>query len=110
MMIQTEIAFLVLALVLCASMIISALLTKRAFHQVIDRFYSYNALEARKAKKAEEIGLAPRGFLERMFRPRDYKPYALRFLKKAGIVRQTQEGKLYLVEEKLSDDLKRKRG
>ena len=110
MMIQSEIAFLLLALALFASIVISGILTKRAVHQVIDRFCSYDALEAKKARKAEEIGLAPRDFLERMFRPRDYKPYALRLLKKAGIVRKTQEEKLYLVDEKLSDNMKCKRG
>jgi hypothetical protein len=40
--------------------------------------------------------------MEGMFRGRDYKPYALTALMNAGVVKTTEDGKLYLSEEKLS--------
>ena len=108
-MIESALILTVLTIMLLASFAISGLLARRAMYQVIDKFCHYDALQASKAKTAEEFGLAPRDFFQRLFRPRDYKPYAVRFLKKAGAIRMTQEGKLYLVEEKLGDNLKCKR-
>jgi hypothetical protein len=43
-----------------------------------------------------------------MMRPRDYKQYALQILFKREIILQNEEGKLYLVEERLDQDLKSK--
>ena len=108
-MIGTALVFMILALMLFASFMISGYLTRRATYQVIDRFCSYDALEAKKARKVDELGLAPPDFFQRLFRPRDYKPYALQMLSKAGAVRLTREGKLYLVEQKLNEKLKCKR-
>ena len=39
--------------------------------------------------------------MARMFSRRDYKPYALSTLMKADIVQATEEGRLYLSEDKL---------
>lgn len=108
-MIETAIAFVALALMLFLTLIISGVLVKRAAYQVIDRFCSFDALEGRKARDVQDLGLAPPDFFQRLFRPRDYKPYALQSLNRAGIVRTTREGKLYLVEEKLNDNLKCKK-
>jgi hypothetical protein len=41
-------------------------------------------------------------------KPRDYKQYALQILIKKEIILQNDEGKLYLVEERLDQDLKSK--
>jgi hypothetical protein len=92
------------------SLIISGYLVKGATEEVIGRFCSYEALEIKRARTVEELGLAPRDFFQRIFRARDYKPYALQSLSQAGIIRRTQDGKLYLVEEKLNDNLKCKKG
>jgi hypothetical protein len=88
------------------SVIISGLLVRRATFQMIDRFCTFEALDPRKARTVEELGLSPRVFFQRMFRTRDYKPYALQSLSQAGIVRSSQEGKLYMMEEGLADNLK----
>jgi hypothetical protein len=109
-MIGTALILMVLGLMILGSFMISGFLVKKATYQVIDRFCTYDALEARKARTIQELGLAPLDFWQRMFRPRDYKPYALQFLSKAGAVNTTRDGKLYLVEEKLNDSLKCKRG
>jgi hypothetical protein len=105
-MIETALVFMILAVMLLASLIISGLLVKRATYQVIDRFCSYHAVQARRARRPEELGLVPPDFFQRLFRLRDYKPYVLQSLRRAGAVRVTQEGKLYLAEEKLRDSLK----
>jgi hypothetical protein len=41
--------------------------------------------------------------LERMMRRRDYKPQALDALMQMGVVKVTEDGKLYLSEEKLAE-------
>jgi hypothetical protein len=105
-MIETAIVFAIFVLMLLVSVIISGLLVRRATFQVIDRFCSCEALDARKAKTAEDLGLAPRDAFQRMFRTPDYKPYALQSLSQAGIVSRTQKGKLYMIEERLADNLK----
>jgi hypothetical protein len=105
-MIETAIAFMILGLMLLVSVIISGLLVRRATFQVIGRFCSLEALDPGKARTVEDLGLAPPEFFQRMFRARDYKPHALQSLSKAGIVRSTQEGKLYMTEERLADNLK----
>ena len=85
---------------------IPVLLTRRAAFKVIKIFCRYDALSAKNAKNAEELGLNPPDFFERMFRLRDYKPYALRLLKKTNIVHTTGDGRLYMTEERLTENLK----
>jgi hypothetical protein len=105
-MIETAIILVILGLMLFLSVVLSGLLVKRATHQVIDRFCTFEALDIKKARNAQEHGRAPPDLFQRMFRPRDYKPYALQALGRGGFIRMTRDGKLYLVEEKLRDDLK----
>jgi len=85
---------------------IPVLLTRLAALKVIKIFCRYTALSAKNAKNAEELGLNPPGFFERIFRPRDYKPYALRFLKQTNVVHTTRDGRLYMTEEKLTGNLR----
>jgi len=40
---------------------------------------------------------------------RDYKPYALQILTRQGVLCQTEDGKLYLSEEKLNEVLEQKK-
>jgi hypothetical protein len=68
---------------------------------VIAIFRRNSALDKKTAKTIDELGLKPHGFAEGMFHGRDFKPYALDALAKAGIVKSTEDGRLYLVEDKL---------
>jgi hypothetical protein len=70
---------------------------------VIKIFRQNSALDKKTAKTIDELGLRPRGFVEGMLHTRDFKPYALDALVKAGIVKSTEDGRLYLVEEKLAE-------
>ena len=92
----------IIILILAALIFIPRLLMKRAFSNVIKIFRQHNAINDKNAKTIDELGLRPPTFTQRMFRARDYKPQALDFLIKAEIVQMTEDGKLYLSEDKLA--------
>ena len=75
---------------------------KRAVNQVVTIFERNNALDVRSAKTIDELGLRPPTFLEGMLRMRDFKPYALQILMRTEVVRQTDGGRLYLLQDKLA--------
>jgi hypothetical protein len=85
---------------LLAILYIPAFLMKRAMAQVREIFYRHGAIGAENAKSVNELGLAPPGLMERLTRPRDYKPQALQYLKQAGEVLMTEDGRLFMVKEK----------
>ena len=97
------ITVLIFALLLAGILFIPRWLLKRAARQVIKIFRENNAIDSKNAKTIDALGLTPPGMLERMMRRRDYKPSALNFLISAGVVKRTEDGKLYLSEEKLAD-------
>lgn len=85
---------------------IYAFQSKRALFKVIGIFCQHEALGMRDAKTLRELGLEAPDFFRKMMRPRDYKQYALQILIKRGMVSVTEDGKLYLVEDKLDQSLK----
>ena len=91
------------ALLLAGIFFIPRWLIRRAARQVIKIFRENNAIDSKNAKTIDALGLTPPGMLERMMRRRDYKPSALTVLISAGIVKRTEDGKLYLSEEKLAE-------
>ena len=94
------IALIIIAII--AGMLgIPYLMMRRAVGHVIKIFQRNNALDAKTAKTIDELGLSPRTMLQNMFRTRDYKPQALNFLMKGEIIQITEDGKLYLLEERL---------
>jgi hypothetical protein len=91
-------------LVLLAALRIQAYLMKRAVSQVVDRFRANRSLCSQGAKTIDELGLQPPNFWQRLYKPRDYKPYALRMLIQAGAVRLSDEdNKMCLLEQKLQN-------
>ena len=74
---------------------------RRAIHKVIEVFYQHNVLGVNDAKTLEEIGLKKPDFAQRIMRGRDYKQYALQILKKRGVINVTEDGRLYMVEDKV---------
>ena len=88
---------------------IRTFLTRRAIFKVVEIFYQHNALGINAAKGLHELGLEPPDFLQRMTRRRDYKQNALQILIKNGIIVENEDGKLYMVEEKLDENLGRKK-
>ena len=64
-------------------------------------FRRNSALDKKTARTIDELRLKPRGIVEGMFHGRDFKPHALNSLVKAGIVKSTEDGRLYLAEDVL---------
>jgi hypothetical protein len=101
--------FLILMIIVFGGgLYIRALLSRRAFLKVIEIFYQHNALGVSGAKTPHDLGLERPDFFQRMMRPRDYKQYTLQILIKKGIIHVNEGGTLYLVEERLNQNLRRK--
>jgi hypothetical protein len=98
------IALLILALGL--GLFIRTFLTRKAVERVVQIFYQHGALGAKSAKTLHELGLEPVNLLQRMTRPRDYKQSALHILISREIIVANEEGKLYLVEQRLHPSLR----
>lgn len=104
-MLATVFSIFLLALLMFAGLfLIPGWMTKRATVDVVGRFCSLNALRKQDARTREELGLNPPSFVDRMTKARDYKPYAVQALKSVNVIRTTEEGKMYMAEEKLHPD------
>ena len=79
---------------------------RRAMFKVIEIFRQHNALGINDAKTLQELGLEERDFAQRIMRGRDFKQYALQILIKRGVIYVTEDGRLYMVENKLDQDLR----
>jgi hypothetical protein len=96
------IIILLFVVLLAAMFFVPGWLLRRAVGQVIRIFRHHNATEASTAMSSGELGLQPRPFLRRLMHTRDYKPYALTVMLKAGIVHPregAQIGKLALFQK-----------
>ncbi len=85
--------------------VIPGLLLRKAISQVISVFRRNHSFCTETPKTIEELGLAPQNQLNGFFKARDYKPYALQVLIRAGVVRLGEEGKMCLLEDKTSEFL-----
>ena len=104
--------FLIIVFVIIAfggGLYIRTFLARRAIFAVIEIFYQHDALGMNGAKTLNELGLKRPDFLQRMTRPRDYRQNALQILIKEGIINVVEDGRVYMVEEKLGKDLRRRR-
>jgi hypothetical protein len=96
--------FLIIILMIVAfggTLFIRNFFTERAILKVIKIFYQHNALGINGAKTLHELGIERPDFVQRMMRPRDYKQYALQILIKRGVIHVNEDGRLYMVEERL---------
>ena len=96
-------AWLSILFILMLGFLIMALMSRRAMRQVLKIFHKTSSLCSQRPKGVEELGLNPPGFVERMFKLRDYKPYALQALIQAGIVRKDFTGRVCLLEDKVPE-------
>jgi uncharacterized protein YneF (UPF0154 family) len=94
------IAILVIVLLL-AMFILPQFMMRRAIKAVLRIFREHHAIGPKNAKAVDELGLQQKGMIQRMMKPRDYKPRALQYLISQEIVQMTEDGKVYLLEEKL---------
>jgi hypothetical protein len=100
---------IVMVIALGGSLYVRTFLTRRAIFKVIEIFYQHRALGMKGAKTRHELGLERPDFLQRMMKPRDYKQYALQILIKRDMILEDEQGKLYMVEERLDQNLRSKR-
>jgi hypothetical protein len=102
-------ALMVMVIAFGGSIYVRTLLTRRAIFKVIEIFYQHCALGMSGAKTRHELGLERPDFLQRMMKPRDYKQYALQILIRKEIILEDEGGRLYMVEERLDQNLRSKR-
>jgi len=95
-------------LMIGALILIPRFMIRRALKQTIAIFRHFGVNSPEKAKTRAELGLNPADFMTRMTSLRDYKPNALQILMNEGVVASTEEGKLYVVEEKCREFLQRR--
>lgn len=81
--------------------VIPGFLLRRTISRVISIFRRNHSLCSESPKTVDELGLVPQSLMDGFFKLRDYKPYALQFLVKGGVVRETEDGKLCLLEERV---------
>ncbi len=86
--------------------VLPVIMTRVALNRVIKILRRQDALNPTSARTPQDLGLAPPGFFDRMMKPRDYKPQALQYLKEAGIVHSTVDGRLYLSQTTLNEELR----
>ncbi|HOG17758.1 MAG: hypothetical protein A4E73_02857 [Syntrophaceae bacterium PtaU1.Bin231] len=87
---------------LAAVFFIQRFMLQRAVRQVVEIFRRHDACHAAGAKTLEELGLGPKSFMTRMTTLRDYRPDAVKLLLQGDIILSTDDGKLYLREDRLS--------
>ncbi len=95
-------------LMIAALILIPRFMIRRALRQTIAIFRHFGVNSPEKAKTIAELGLNPADFMTRLTSLRDYKPNALQILMNEGIVASTEEGKIYLVEEKCREFLEKR--
>ena len=102
---MNDVLFIILLIVIAglAVLLIPQWRLKRAIPQVIRIFRDHNAVDIKNAKTGDELSLRPRGMAQQILTGRDYKLDALRVLTEADIIQMTEDGRLYLSEEKLAD-------
>ncbi len=102
-MLPTVIFIIVILALLVLAIFLSRMRMKRSLQQVLRIFREKGALDSQNAKTKEELGITPQSVIERMYKVRDYKPYALQLLVDAEIIKLTEEGMFYLSEKSLAD-------
>jgi len=99
---NTLIVVLFFVVGVAAIIIMPRFLLRRAVREVVRIFRKQNATTPLTARTIEELKLQRKGFLQKMWGRRDYKPYALDALVRTGIVKTTEAKKLFLSEEELA--------
>lgn len=101
-MTTTLVLVLILAALVAAAVYVPRYRLRRALRNVVLSFRAQGATSPKTAKTLEELGLARSGNpFDALLRARDYRPYALRALGQADILRAGPQGRLYLCEDEL---------
>lgn len=101
-----NVVFIVVAFFLCLLfiVIVPAWLTNKAKKRVIETFQTHRATSPERARTLVQLGFTlgkVKSVL--LYGRRDYKKRALKSLIKAEVIKQLEDGKLYLDEGKITD-------
>ncbi len=100
---QDILAIILLIIAFLAGIIfIPQLMLRRAVKQVLVIFRKHGAQSPGSAKMIDEMGIKPQGMFSLNFGLRDYKYHAVQALIKGEIIAVTEEGKVYLQEDKVT--------
>jgi hypothetical protein len=83
--------------------VVPQIMLRRATSSIIRTLRQRNAVGAQNAKTIDELGLRPKSMIQAIFRGTQYKTTALLVLRNARVIESTEDGKLYLSEENLSN-------
>ena len=100
---DTTIMIILVVLMLFIMFILPQFLLRRAIPSIIRTFRQSKAVGRENAKTVEELGLKPKNVAAAVFRGREYKVTALQVLRNANVIQSTEDGKLFLSEEDLSN-------
>jgi hypothetical protein len=100
---DTTMILILVALLVFVMFVLPQLRLRTAIPSVIRLFRQSKAVGIENAKTIEELGLKPKSMGQAIIRGQDYRMTALEVLKKAEVIQSTEDGKLYLSEEKLSN-------
>jgi hypothetical protein len=100
---ETTILILFTVLLLLLMFVLPQILLRRAITTTIRVFRQSNAAGAQNAKTIDELGLRPKSMPQAIFRGSQYRITALQVLRNANVIQSTEDGKLYLSEENLSN-------
>jgi len=92
---------LVLIFLFIVLYIVPMIFLRRAARAVINIFRENEATNKKNAKDRAELGLLGQTVMEHMVKTKDYKPHALEFLTKIGVVKLTIDKRMYLDENML---------
>ena len=92
----------ILILLVGTALWLSRILMARAIRSLISSLREAGATTSANARTAEELNLRAKSTLRDFRVLRDYGPYALQILVRAGVVEVTEDGKLFLSEERLA--------
>lgn len=75
---------------------------KRTARQVVAIFRQNGAINPHGAKTLEDLGFqTQRSFLEQLLKGRDFRMYAIQAMLKGQIVQATEDGRFYLLEDRI---------
>jgi hypothetical protein len=95
-----------LILMLLATTFLPQWQLRRAVRKVIRDFRSQGAVSPDKAIAWETLGFnRPRSMVQTLFKGRDWRGYAIQALMKAEMIKADDDGKVYLVNEKIPASL-----
>jgi len=100
---DTTTLILLTALILIIIFVLPQIMLRLAISSVIRTFRQRKAVDAQNARTIDELGLKPKSMMQAIFRGAQYKTTALLVLRNAHVIESTEDGKLYLSEENLSN-------